>query len=141
MGGAPIVIAAAMLIDRRGRMLLVRKHGTAAFMQPGGKVEPDETPADALVREVAEEVGIVLDPSTLSQHGVQRAPAANEPGATVVAHLFGTRVNVAATPKREIAEVAWVDPDAPGDLPLAPLTRDRVLPMARHLTALLGAAA
>ena len=35
-------IAVALARDRHGRVLLVRKHGTAAFMQPGGKIEPGE---------------------------------------------------------------------------------------------------
>jgi hypothetical protein len=32
-----IVIAAALLLDPQGRTLLVRKRGTAFFMQPGGQ--------------------------------------------------------------------------------------------------------
>jgi len=43
-----IRIAAALLTDARGRLLLVRKRGTAWFMQPGGKIEPGEQPFDAL---------------------------------------------------------------------------------------------
>ncbi|EPM86442.1 NUDIX hydrolase, partial [Pseudomonas syringae pv. actinidiae ICMP 18804] len=35
-----INIAAALLIGADGRTLLVRKRGTQAFMQPGGKIEP-----------------------------------------------------------------------------------------------------
>lgn len=33
-------IAAACLLDAQGRLLLVRKRGTRAFMLPGGKHEP-----------------------------------------------------------------------------------------------------
>ncbi|MEM9477678.1 MAG: hypothetical protein AAGA71_20510 [Pseudomonadota bacterium] len=32
-------IAVAVVLDEAGRMLLVRKRGTEAFMQPGGKIE------------------------------------------------------------------------------------------------------
>ena len=39
-----IRIAAALLIDPQGRTLLVRKRGTGAFMQPGGKIDAGETP-------------------------------------------------------------------------------------------------
>lgn len=34
-----IRIAAALLIGTDGRTLLVRKRGTQAFMQPGGKID------------------------------------------------------------------------------------------------------
>ena len=47
-----IRIAAALLIDPQGRTLLVRKRGTEAFMQPGGKIEAHEQPVQALVREL-----------------------------------------------------------------------------------------
>jgi hypothetical protein len=33
-------------------------------------------------------------------------------------------------PKAEIEAMMWIDPAAPADIPLAPLTRDHVLPLA-----------
>lgn len=56
-----ILVSAAVIIDR-GRVLLTqRKSGThlaGAWEFPGGKVEPDEDPRDALVRELREEIGV-----------------------------------------------------------------------------------
>lgn len=56
-----ILVSAAVVIDR-GRVLLTqRKSGThlaGAWEFPGGKVEPDEDPRDALVRELREEIGV-----------------------------------------------------------------------------------
>ena len=61
-GGARVVrIAAALIVDQAGKMLLVRKRGTQAFMQAGGKIEPSETPRQAPSRELAEELRIDLD--------------------------------------------------------------------------------
>jgi 8-oxo-dGTP diphosphatase len=37
-------------------------------------------------------------------------------------------------PKAEIDELVWIDPAAPAEIPLAPLTRDHVLPLASHKT-------
>ena len=42
----------ARIRDDDGRLLLSRKRGTSAFMQAGGKIEPGEQPAAALVREL-----------------------------------------------------------------------------------------
>jgi 8-oxo-dGTP diphosphatase len=56
-----ITVSAGVLIEN-GRVLLTqRKAGThlaGAWEFPGGKVEPGEDPRDALVRELAEELGI-----------------------------------------------------------------------------------
>jgi 8-oxo-dGTP diphosphatase len=65
-----ISIAAAVIADASGRLLLVRKRGTSAFMLPGGKIEPDEEPVDALVRELREELGLVIDLATASPLGL-----------------------------------------------------------------------
>ena len=55
----PVIrVAAAVILDARGHMLVVRKRSTAAFMQPGGKIMPGESAVDALHREIAEELGV-----------------------------------------------------------------------------------
>ncbi|MHA7662967.1 NUDIX hydrolase [Mycolicibacterium sp. HS_4_1] len=124
-----IRIVAAVVVDEHGRLLVVRKRGTTAFMQPGGKLEAGESPADALAREVREELGVgITDVRELGHH---TAIAANEPGHTVEAELFFVRLDGVPEIAAEIEEMAWIDPHAPGDIPLAPLTRDTVLEFAR----------
>lgn len=76
-----IRIAAAVIRDANGNILLVRKRGMRSFMQPGGKIEAGEEPVNALSRELREELGIVMTRST--HLGRFRAPAANEPGSEV----------------------------------------------------------
>lgn len=132
-----IRIAAALLIGPDGRTLLVRKRGTDAFMQPGGKIEPDEQPSDALVRELKEELGLVIHPAQAAYLGQFSAPAANEPGFIVQAELFQLTIDQAVSPAAEIEEVRWLDPATDGDVLLAPLTRDQILPFYRaSLTAI-----
>ncbi|AVJ21304.1 NUDIX domain-containing protein [Pseudomonas sp. MF6751] len=126
-----IRIAAALLVRGDGQTLLVRKRDTLAFMQPGGKIDAGEQPAEALVRELHEELNLRVDPSQAVYLGLFSAPAANEPGFTVEAELFKVQVDVAVTPAAEIEEVCWIDPMGEGDLHLAPLTRDLILPFYR----------
>ena len=127
------MIAAAILINANGQMLTVRKRGTVEFMQPGGKIDAGETPVEALARELSEEIDVAL-PDHFSEHGVFRAPAAHQPGRIVEAHVFAFRHDRPVHPAGEIEELAWVDPDTASDLPLAALTRDFMLPLARNLT-------
>ena len=126
-----IRIAAALLIGSDGQTLLVRKRGTQAFMQPGGKIDAGEQPAQALARELHEELGLQIDPAAAQYLGHFSAPAANEPGFTVEAELFEVRIDVPVTPAAEIEEVRWIDPAGDGGLQLAPLTGDLILPFYR----------
>ncbi len=128
-----IRIAAALIDDDRGHLLLVRKAGTRWFMQAGGKIDPDETPRDALQRELREELGVELADTCGHYLGRFTAPAANEPGLTVDAHVFHVRLAKPVVARAEIAEAVWVLPAAAESMPLAPLTRDHVLALVRRL--------
>ncbi|WP_418275795.1 NUDIX hydrolase [Isoptericola jiangsuensis] len=116
----------AAVIVRDGRFLLVRKRGTTAFMQVGGKIEPGEAPDAALVRECAEEIGLDVPVAALVPLGRRAAVAANEPGHVVDAHVYAVPLPGGFEPvaRAEIDEVVWVDPAAPGSLPVAPLSVD-----------------
>ena len=127
-----IRIAAALLIEPNGQTLLVRKRGTQAFMQPGGKIDAGEQPAEALARELHEELGLIIEPTDAVFLGHFSAPAANEPGYTVEAELFQVTIDEPVSPAAEIEEVRWIDPATDGDLILAPLTRDLILPFYRE---------
>ena len=130
MDAAPIRIVAALIRDDVGRVLLVRKRGTRAFMQPGGKRDAGEDDVAALCREIAEELGCGVVPASIRPLGEFNAVAANEPGFRVQASLYGVDVTGGITPNQEIDETIWIDPAAPPDIDLAPLTRDHVLPLA-----------
>ena len=125
-----IRIAAALLVGKDDR-LLVRKRGTRAFMQPGGKIEPDELPVAALVRELHEELGLLVSSASAVHVGSFRAPAAHEPDCTVEAEVFRVVVSEDVTPAAEIDEIAWIDAAMPPDLLMAPLTRDHIIPLHR----------
>jgi len=128
MSRRTIHVAAALLIAPDGRTLLVRKAGTTAFMQPGGKIEPEETSEQALVREIREELGIDVHVDALTPLGRFAAEAANEPDAVVVAETFLLEIDATPVPTREIEEVIWIDPARPPAIELAPLTSEHILP-------------
>jgi 8-oxo-dGTP diphosphatase len=125
-----IDIVAALIRDAAGRVLLVRKRGTTAFMQPGGKRDAGEDDITTLAREIDEELGCGLVSDSIRPLGEFDAISANEPGFRVRAALYEVEVTGEIAPRAEIEAMMWVDPAAPADIALAPLTRDHVLPLA-----------
>lgn len=75
-----VLVAAVALIDTDGRVLIAQrpagKSMAGLWEFPGGKVDPGETPEEALVRELDEELGIetresCLAPIAFASHGYQ----------------------------------------------------------------------
>ena len=52
----------AIITDDHGRILLVRHAEGGVWVAPGGSIEPNESPADAIVRETWEETGLLVAP-------------------------------------------------------------------------------
>ncbi|NYF10689.1 DNA polymerase III epsilon subunit-like protein/8-oxo-dGTP pyrophosphatase MutT (NUDIX family) [Leifsonia sp. AK011] len=122
-------VAAGIITDASGRTLVVRKRGTTAFMQAGGKIEPGESALAALTRELLEEIGLQLDPDATEYLGSFRAEAANEPNTVIRAEVFALVTDGVVAPSSEIEELVWLETlESPG-IELAPLTRDTVLPL------------
>ena len=108
-----VLVSAAALYDRSGCVLLARrpegKPMAGLWEFPGGKIEPGETPEQALVRELDEELGIrvareSLEPVTFASHAY--------PDFHLLMALFRS-TNWHGTPKpREGQAVKWVEPQA-----------------------------
>ena len=81
LGDRPLVLVAAVaLVDVDGRVLIAQrpegKSMAGLWEFPGGKVDPGETPEEALVRELREELGIetatsCLAPIAFASHGYE----------------------------------------------------------------------
>jgi 8-oxo-dGTP pyrophosphatase MutT (NUDIX family) len=62
--------ATGLVFDADGRVLLARRADNGGWGPPGGIIDPAEEPADAAVREVLEETGVVAIPERLVAVGV-----------------------------------------------------------------------
>ena len=76
MSGSVIPCVGAVIKDGRGRLLLIKRGhapGAGLWSLPGGRIEPGETDAEALVREMREETGLAIEAGQLI--GTVRRPA------------------------------------------------------------------
>jgi 8-oxo-dGTP diphosphatase len=124
-----IRMVAAVIEDAAGRVLLVRTRGAQVFQQPDGKRDAgDVDDLDTLARELREDLGCLPVHEPARFLSCASAPAANEHGHVVEAMIY--RVDVAGEPAAgaEIVEWCWVDPAAPGDVSIAALSREHILP-------------
>jgi 8-oxo-dGTP diphosphatase len=133
-----LLVVAIALIDDRGRWLMHRrpsgKHHGGLWEFPGGKVERGETPANALVREIAEELGVTLSPDHLAPSSF--AQNSGEAGGTpIVILLYTCRAWTGKPQALEGGEIAWFAPHEAAKLAKPPL--DHVL-LAQLSTLILG---
>ncbi|MCW4455905.1 NUDIX domain-containing protein [Flavobacterium sp. MXW15] len=130
-----IRIVVAVILDAAGRVLVVRKHGSDTFIQPGGKREPGEDTLATLARELHEELGVAVVAGSARPLGRFQAEAVNEPGRQVQGEAFLVEIEGVPATQAEIAELAWIPLQPPHGVALAPLSAGHILPAARAVLA------
>ena len=129
-------VVAAAIVDGDDRILVTqRAPGTSLaglWEFPGGKIEPGETPEAALVRELAEELAIAVEPDTLMPLGfVSHA----YPQFHLVMLLYLCRAWTGTPKGLEGQPLRWERVDALAGLPMPPAD----VPLVKVLHAHLGA--
>lgn len=134
MSAKVVLVAACALIDADGRVLIAQRPAgkpmAGLWEFPGGKVDPGERPEDALIRELEEELGIIvkeacLAPLTFASHTYEDFH--------LLMPLYVCRRWQGTVSAREGQTLAWVRPNRLRDYPMPPAD----VPLISHLTTLL----
>jgi 8-oxo-dGTP pyrophosphatase MutT (NUDIX family) len=100
----------AWLHLRNQQLLFARSGGKTIFYIPGGKREPGESDAAALIREIREELSVDLLPETLVHAGTFSAQADGRPDGTNVCNTcYFAQCIGEPRASAEIEELAWFD--------------------------------
>lgn len=120
-GKRTLLVVACALVDADGRVLISQrpegKQLAGLWEFPGGKVEKGETPEEALVRELAEEIGVetkvaCLAPLTFASHTYENFH--------LLMPLYVCRRFWGMPVAKEVAAVKWVRPKNLRDYPMPP---------------------
>lgn len=128
------LVVACALIDADNRVLIAQrpegKQLAGLWEFPGGKLEPNERPEPALIRELEEELGITvqeacLAPLTFASHAYESFH--------LLMPLYICRKWQGTVTAREHQQLAWVRANKLRDYPMPPAD----IPLIAHLTDLL----
>src|SRR5215831_12978951 len=126
-----------LVFDARGQVLMARHSPDGIWAAPGGAVDPEEPPCDAVVRELREETGLHVEPIAL--RGVFAGPElrvryANGDETAYVTSVFECTVagGTLCPDGDEVLEARFVAPDELERLPLARWARALLPPLVRE---------
>jgi 8-oxo-dGTP diphosphatase len=128
-----VLVAACALIDADGRVLIAQrppgKSMAGLWEFPGGKVEPGERPEQSLIRELREELGIVVKEECLAPLTF----ASLYPDFYLLMPLYVCRRWEGFVEGREAQQLKWVRPHELRNYPMPPADE----PLISHLSTLL----
>ena len=130
-----VLVAACALVDADGRVLIAQrppgKPMAGLWEFPGGKVEDHERPEDTLIRELKEELGIIVNEACLAP---LTFASCTYPAFHLLMPLYICRRWEGLAIAREGQQLAWVRanrlrdyPMPPADIPLIPHLIDLLL--------------
>jgi 8-oxo-dGTP diphosphatase len=129
-----LLVAACALVDADGRVLITRRPAgkpmAGLWEFPGGKVEAGERPEDTLIRELEEELGIVVEEQCLAPLTFASHPY---PEFHVLMPLYVCRRWNGTVAPREAQQLVWARPSELRKYPMPPADE----PLISHLVSLI----
>lgn len=125
-----ISIASVAIINSKKELLLVRKKNSAYYQLVGGKINPNETFEQTIIREAQEEINLTITPQNLNALGTHQTQAVNEQNTIVEGHIYYMCLNTDFEPTiaNEIEAYVWLNTTNYQNYQWAHLAKEFVFP-------------
>ncbi len=117
------------VIIKHKKLLVTRDDDEDYFKSPGGRIESSEKPEQTIIRELAEELGIEVNPDNMELFGTYFVEAHDGSGKKVRMDTYLVRKwKGTPEPQAEIAELKWITSDGLKTESLGKVFRSFVIP-------------
>jgi 8-oxo-dGTP diphosphatase len=121
----PLSVVAAIIQDEKGKILCAQRSATMALPElwefPGGKIEAHEDAHTAIIREIEEELGCLIEVNT---HLVTTPHPPEQPTIELICLLC--HLHTGTPIAREHSQLRWLEPSELGQLDWCPADRPAV---------------
>lgn len=123
------VYKAGGIIIRDRKLLAVRSKDKDHFVIPGGKLEKDETPENALIRELKEEINITVMLEDFHPFGIFFGRSAGNQNHSIRMDVFFVKHWLGIPQSQnEIEELLWLSSDLPKDKKFGSIFEQEIIP-------------
>lgn len=134
MPSASDIYKAAGIIISDRRLLVTKSYNKDSYVSPGGKLEIGESPVQALIRELNEELHLRVSAEDLKPFGSFSAPAAGQEYRLVHMDVFIVSSWTGdIQPGREIEQLMWLSSRIPAGLKVGSIFEHEVIPRLKSL--------
>lgn len=122
------------ILLKNKKLLISRSKNKDFFIAPGGKIEKNESVKSALVRELKEELGIIVEKDSLEKFGTFYDSAAGKEKVILKMDVFIVeRWRGEIIPSNEIEEVRWIDSNYSQKIKIGSIFQHQVIPKSKEL--------
>jgi 8-oxo-dGTP diphosphatase len=129
MSEVKVVKKSGGILIKDNKALVLRDRDEDTFFTPGGRIDQGETAAQTIIRELEEEISIIVKESDLQEFGTYNHPMGTDTTKMLDMTVFLIKSwSGEITPNNEIEELKWIDSHNVDETKLGSIFKEELLP-------------